>query len=318
MMEEFKEEAFRRLKDKLDFGIIEGGTETGATVKANKEALGDLFFIPRLIHDVEPSLEIEFFGEKLKTPAMIAPLSGIIEAVCGEAYLELANASDKVGCVLWVGYPIKEDIKKIVESTSSPVVQIVKPLGDRSKLLHELLAAEAAGCKAVGIDIDSSAGVKIGSRSLPYGSLAPLSEAELKKLKQELGIPLILKGILSGRDARVAGRTGVEGIVVSNHGGRVLDTCIPSIVALPAVEKFFPGHVFVDGGFRSGGDVLKGLALGADGVLIGRPVIYGLAKKADGVVRLFETLNSELNRCMLLTGVGSVRRVPRAIVKRYR
>jgi isopentenyl diphosphate isomerase/L-lactate dehydrogenase-like FMN-dependent dehydrogenase len=301
----------------INWNVIESGTKTGTTVKANQQALRELFFIPRLIHDiVEPSLESSFFGEKVRTPVMVAPLSGVIETVCVDAYLELARASERVGCTLWVGYPIEEDIKNIVTSTSSPVVQIIKPLKDRGKLTEKLKEAEKSGCRAVGIDIDSAAGIKIGEKTLPYEATAPLSMEDVMEIQEEIEIPFILKGVLSAKDARIAQILGVEGIVVSNHGGRILDTCVPPSVMLPEIRSVFEGAVFADGGFRSGDDILKGLALGAQGVLVGRPVIRALVKKAPSVVEMFENFNEELRRAMTLTGVPGVEKVPKDILTR--
>lgn len=314
MLEEIRKEAQELLKDRVNWGVLEGGTESGATVAANEAAFRSIAFVPKLIHAVQPSLECEFFGHKINTPIMIAPLSGLIEFVCKEPYMELAKASEALSCALWIGYPCKVDVKKIVSRTGAPVVRIIKPLQDRKKLLSELLAAEGAGCRAVGIDIDACAGVKIGSTTMSYGGLSPLSEEELRSIKKEISAPFILKGVLSRDDAKIADEIGAEGIVVSNHGGRVLDTCVPPVKMLPIVAEIFGGTVFADSGFRSGGDVLKALALGAQGALAGRAVIYGLAKKSEGVVRVIENMNKELMRCMVLTGTESVRRVSRGIL----
>ncbi len=166
----------------------------------------------------------------------------------------------------------------------------------------------------MGIDIDSAAGIKIGEKALPYEAMAPLSAEEIPRIRDAIDIPFILKGILSPTDARIARRLDVDGIVVSNHGGRVLDTCVPPAVMLPEIRTIFKGAIFVDGGFRSGYDVLKGLALGARGVLVGRPVIRALVAKSPGVIGMFENFNEELKRAMVLTAVTGVGKVPKDIL----
>ena len=137
-------------------------------------------------------------------------------------------------------------------------------------------------------------------------------------LKSQTSLPIILKGILSPDDAVLAIESGVDGIVVSNHGGRTLDTALASLDALPAVATVVAGRVpvLLDGGVRRGTDVLKALALGASAVLVGRPVIFGLAANgAFGVSHVLRLLRDELEVAMALTGCRSVTEIGPHLVR---
>jgi 4-hydroxymandelate oxidase len=131
------------------------------------------------------------------------------------------------------------------------------------------------------------------------------------------GLPVVVKGIVRGDDARKAVEHGAQGIVVSNHGGRQLDTSIPAIEALPEVVDAVGGRaeVYVDGGIRRGTDILKALALGARAVLIGRPVLWGLAVGGEtGVQSVLELLREELDLAMALAGACNVGEITRDLV----
>jgi 4-hydroxymandelate oxidase len=130
-------------------------------------------------------------------------------------------------------------------------------------------------------------------------------------------LPVLVKGILTAEDARLAVEHGVNGVVVSNHGGRQLDGAVASIVALPEVVDAVEGRVEVlmDGGVRRGTDVLKAIALGADAVLIGRPYVHGLAVNgADGVAAVIAILRRELEMAMALMGRASLAALDRAAI----
>jgi 4-hydroxymandelate oxidase len=132
-------------------------------------------------------------------------------------------------------------------------------------------------------------------------------------------LPLVLKGILTAEDARLAAENGVDAVVVSNHGGRQLDGAIPSVEALPEVVEAVGGRleVFLDGGVRRGSDVLKALALGARAVLVGRPAIWGLAVDGErGAERVLELLRAELETAMALAGCRTIAEITPALVRR--
>ena len=131
-------------------------------------------------------------------------------------------------------------------------------------------------------------------------------------------MPILLKGILTAEDARLAVEHGVEGIIVSNHGGRQLDGAIATIEALPEIVEAVAGRceVYMDGGIRRGSDVLKALALGARAVLVGRPILWGLAVDGQaGVERVLKLLHGELEMAMALSGKPTLASIDRSLVK---
>jgi 4-hydroxymandelate oxidase len=176
--------------------------------------------------------------------------------------------------------------------------------------------AEKAGCCAIGVCADDFVGVKVKERLKPLRN-GSLSIEALRELKKTTSLPFVVKGIMTVEDAVAAVGAGADAIVVSNHGGRVLDCCQASIEVLPHVVEAVDGkiEVLIDGGFRRGTDVLKALALGARGVLVGRPICWGLATAgAEGVARVLQMITDELYRAMMLTNVPDASNVPKDCV----
>jgi len=146
----------------------------------------------------------------------------------------------------------------------------------------------------------------------------PLTWDSIAWLRSVTALPILLKGILTAEDARLAVEHGVAGIIVTNHGGRQLDTAIPSIEALPEIVEAVEGRceVYLDGGIRRGTDILKALALGARAVLIGRPVLWGLAVNGtEGVYLVLELLRRELELSMALSGRPTLASIDRSLVR---
>jgi isopentenyl diphosphate isomerase/L-lactate dehydrogenase-like FMN-dependent dehydrogenase len=144
-----------------------------------------------------------------------------------------------------------------------------------------------------------------------------ISWDDLAWIREQAPLPLLVKGVLTGEDARIAVETGADGIVVSNHGGRQLDGVLAGVAALPEVVEAVAGAipVLVDGGVRRGIDVLRALALGASAVMVGRPACWGLAAAGEeGVVDVLRILRDELENAMTLAGVRSVGEVTRDLL----
>jgi isopentenyl diphosphate isomerase/L-lactate dehydrogenase-like FMN-dependent dehydrogenase len=147
--------------------------------------------------------------------------------------------------------------------------------------------------------------------------LVPLTWESLAWLRSLTSLPIVLKGILTAEDALLAVEHGVNGIVVSNHGGRQLDSASASVEVLPEVVEAVAGRceVYLDGGIRRGTDVLKALALGARAVLVGRPILWGLAVKgAEGVSHVLNLLRSELELAMVLAGRPTIASIDSSLV----
>ena len=178
-------------------------------------------------------------------------------------------------------------------------------------MFQKLEAVRKADPVAIAMDIDGAGLPFLQHRTPPAGSK---TVAELREIIEFAQKPFILKGIMTVNGARKAMEAGAAGIVVSNHGGRVLDQCPATAEVLPAIADAVGGRikVFVDGGLRTGLDVFKALALGADGVLIGRPfvtMVYGGG--ADGVQVYVDKLQSELQDAMQMCGVHSLDEIGR-------
>ena len=193
-------------------------------------------------------------------------------------------------------------------------------------VLHEVVAA---GCTGICLTVDTPT---LGARDrmarsgfsypeLPYRTVHPGDNActwdDVTWTRNAVDVPVLLKGILHPDDAELAIEAGAAGIVVSNHGGRNLDTTPPTIEVLPRVIDRVAGRVpvLVDGGIRRGTDVLKALAFGASAVLIGRPYMYGLAVDGSaGVAAVIEILRRELEQAMALTGRASISEIDRSVI----
>ncbi|AGK60656.1 L-lactate dehydrogenase (FMN-dependent)-related alpha-hydroxy acid dehydrogenase [Archaeoglobus sulfaticallidus PM70-1] len=290
----------------VNLSILEGGTERGLTILRNREVLDSIGIKMRVIGDIEPSLSSKFLGRKISMPVMPAPLSGLVKSVDARCFHRIIKESWDAGVVPWIGYPIQDD----VESFEQPFVWIIKPMKDRDKIYQEIERAEKSKALAVGIDIDSAAGIKVGKSVIAYGGMKALSKKELEDIASTTKLPFIVKGVLSEKDYYDASSFS-DAVVISNHGGRVIDSAVSPLEILANVEKVV--ETGVDSGFRYGSDVLKALALNADFVLIGRPVVYALAFE-NGLKEILEVIGEELKRIMVLTGFKEVGEINREAV----
>ena len=288
---------------------VSGGSETGATWKRNMEAYQALGFVSRTIHGVqraEVDLSVELLGTRWALPIAVAPISSAIHDLCEDPFVEMTKGAKKAGTAASVGYPNGSDVHKRMVEAGAPVFRIVKPLRNRDRLVEELKGAEEAGCFAAGIDTDSAAGIKPSGDSDHYGEISrSFSRGELREIRESIRIPFILKGVMSVDDAVAAMEVGADAIVVSSHAGFAIDYGQSPLEVLPGIRKAVGDRlkILVDSGIRRGGDVVKALALGGDGVLIGRLAIWGLLLgKGEGLAWILHLLAEEMKRVMVLTG----------------
>ena len=194
-------------------------------------------------------------------------------------------------------------------------IAIIKPRANE-EIIKRIKIAEEAGAVAVGIDSDGAGLVTMKLFGQPVG---PKSFEDLKILVQSTKLPFIVKGILSVEEAILCADAGVDTIVVSNHGGRVLNETLAPCEVLEDIVKAVGDriNVLADGSVREGVDILKYLALGAKAVLIGRPLIWGsVGGRQEGVKVTLETLKNQLYQSMILTGCNDVNNVsPKTIIK---
>jgi 4-hydroxymandelate oxidase len=314
-LEEIKENAEEKVKQDV-WEWINGGTETEFTLTRNRLALEKILLKLRVLHGLESvNTQVTILGRTVRTPVIVAPFANM-GSVHPEAEIAIAKGAHKAGAMMFLGQVSTSSTKQLVDSINTPVVWIGEPLKDRNTLLTLMKEAEKAGCCAIGVCADDFVGVKVKERLKPLRN-GSLSIEALRELKKTTSLPFVVKGIMTVEDAVAAVGAGADAIVVSNHGGRVLDCCQASIEVLPHVVEAVDGkiEVLIDGGFRRGTDVLKALALGARGVLVGRPICWGLATAdAEGVARVLQMITDELYRAMMLTNVPDASNVPKDCV----
>ena len=192
-------------------------------------------------------------------------------------------------------------------------IPTVKPW-DRDTVFAKLDQAKAAGAKVFAMDIDAAGLPFLKGLQPPAGSK---TTAELREIIEYAGVPFLIKGVMTVAGAQKALEAGAAGIVVSNHGGRVMDGVPATAQVLPAIAQAVGGQmtILVDGGIRSGTDLLKALALGADGVLMARPfvtAVYGGG--GEGVALLVQKLQGELSDAMAMCGIHSLSEINRDLV----
>ena len=300
-----------------------GGTGTGSSFIANVEALTAVKLNLRAVHDAsEPDISFELFGYKLSMPILAAPVAGM-RLNMGDAMAEadfvmaMIGGSGTAASVGMTG----DGPGPVIYSTGIDVIRtnggrgipIIKP-----RLAEEILArvrqAEEAGAWAVGVDVDAAGIIGMVRAGEPVG---PKTVEAWREVIAATSLPFILKGIMTVDDAEASVEAGAAAIVVSNHGGRVLDHTPGTAKVLPDIAKAVRGDIFVlvDGGVRSGVDVLKMLALGANAVLVGRPLaIAAVGSGAEGVTTVLDQYADQLRSAMILTGCASLDEIDESIL----
>ena len=303
-----------------------GGIGTGSSFTENLTALARYQVNLRTIHKVKnPDTSIELFGHKLAMPVLAAPITGMETNLAGGMdEKEYANAILD-GCLEWgtlgmVGdgaSPKKYLIGlEAIKKHGGLGIPIFKPREFNLEIIKRFKAAEDAGALAVGVDIDAAS---FKTMSMKGQAVGPKTIEELQELKSYLKVPFILKGIMNVESALSAIEAGADAIVVSNHGGRVMDHMPGTAEVLPEIANAVAGRIKVlaDGGIREGVDILKMLALGADAVMIGRPIcIAAFGAGQEGVSFYLQEKMKELKKAMILTGCGSVDQIDPSIIFR--
>ncbi|MDR3365191.1 MAG: alpha-hydroxy-acid oxidizing protein [Clostridiales Family XIII bacterium] len=313
MIGKLLEEGAAVLREKhIDFA---GRAETGSAVRMAREYFDSLAIEARVIDSVEASTETAFFGHTFASPIMPAALSGL-GGVWPNGMAEVAKAAAAARVMMWAGIGTDEELAQIAQA-GARTVKIIKPYADHDIIFDKMKQAEKLGALAVGMDTIFGYGGKKGDTLIQPKPLRPKTSADLKAFIGATGLPFIVKGVLSARDAEKAAAAGAAAIVVSGHAGSVLDYAVPPLRVLPDIAKAVGRGIpiLIDGGFTRGTDVFKALALGADGVLVGRALICGLAAGgAEGARKLLEGMNEELRRVMSLTGSPDVKNIDPSVV----
>jgi len=319
--------------------FIMGGAGEQRTLDANIAAYDAIRLLPRVLVDVTVrGSETTVLGQRVSFPILIAP-TAMHRIAHPDGELASARAAGSTGTIMILSLGSSLPVEDVMAAANGQVWFQAYVGRDRGLTTEVIGRAEASGCSALVVTVDAPvvggrmAERRHGFEVLPewfasghtpmYGLTAPgasgasatelwdasLSWGDLIWLRSRTRMPIVLKGLLRADDAARAVAEGVEGIVVSNHGGRQLDSAVPTMHALPAVVDAVGGQsaVLVDGGIRRGGDVFKALALGAEAVLVGRPVMWGLAVNGQmGVEHVLRLLADELDLTMALCGATGV------------
>jgi 4-hydroxymandelate oxidase len=292
-----------------------GGKGTGESFTANVESLRKHKLNMRVLHNAtNPDTSIELLGKKMRIPVFAAPVAGTTLNMGGK-FTEQEYISWVIdGCLKAGIYPMVGDSAldsflitnlEELQKVGGDGVAVIKPWKN-SEVINKIRMAEQAGAYAVGMDIDAAGLITLALHGKPVG---PKSVEDIKEIVQSTKLPFILKGIMTPDEAELAAEAGVAAIVVSNHGGRVLDQTPGVADVLPEIAAKVKGRIKIlaDGGIRNGVDVLKMLALGADAVLIGRPfVTASFGGQSEGVQAYINSIADDLKSAMILTGCNSV------------
>lgn len=273
----------------------------------------------RLMDSGVPSTDFELYGKKFKTPIMTAALShiGTFNPDMPSGMVQYAQGAAMAGAVHWIGMGSDEEFESVV-AAGAPTIRIIKPYAEEEKIYEQIRCAEKNGALAVGMDIDHMFDLK-GEQDVCMGEVMAIkSSADLKRYVDYTSLPFVVKGVLSVHDAVKCAEIGVQGIVVSHHGGR-LNYAVPPLYVLPDIVKAVGDKmpIFVDCGISSGMDAYKALALGATAVSVGVHLIPKIRQGgAQGVSDRIQEMTEEMKGVMAYTGVKSVKEFDASVIHR--
>ncbi len=328
-LHEFIPAARKKLTDdKWDYMV--GGAETETTLKRNRMALDSLAFRPRVLRDVSNvDCSASLFGKKLRMPVMLAPV-GSIQRFDPGGSAAVARAAAAFGVSQMVSSVSEPGLEATAAAATGMKVFQLYVRGDDTWVEDIIDRAMAAGYDAFAFtvdvaiysrrerDISKRAAMRSSADATAQRYQSMLSWPQIKRFRQRCKLPMIIKGIQTAEDAVIACDHGIEGIYVTNHGGRQLDHGRGTVDILQEVVEAVRGRaqIIVDGGFCRGTDIIKGIALGANAVSIGRLYLYGLAAAGQaGVHRVLELLEAEIKIGLGLLGVNSLSELDKSCVQ---
>ena len=321
----------RQNLNRNNWDYLIGGSESETTLARNRMALDALGFRPRVLRDVsDVDCTRELFGKKLRIPVLCAPV-GSLENFEPGGGATVAAATSEFGNGIILSSVSHPGLEKTAEAAADGfrIFQLYVR-GDENWVDDHVRRAVDNGYNAFCLTVDTDSysrrerdiakrherrRVRVGDARIYQ---ARFNWRDIDRIKKLSRIPVIIKGVATAEDARIAVEHGVDCVYVSNHGGRQLDQGVGSIDVLPEVVEAVGGRakVFVDGGISRGTDVVKAITLGADAVVVGRLYVYGLAAAgAPGVVRLFEILEDEIRICLSLLGVNSYAELDKSYIR---
>jgi len=342
-----------RLLPRMVYEYYAGGAGDETTLRDNRAAFARVKLRPRMLVGVaEPSLATTALGQQLPMPVAIAPMA-YQRLAHPDGEIATVRAAGALGVPMTLSTMATASVEEVAGAATAPLWFQLYVWRDRDATRALVARAEAAGVRALVVTVDATrlgtrrrdvdngfalpAGLRLGNLEGLGAAGAPpqvgdgsqlaahfavlndlrLTWRDLEWFRSITRLPIVLKGILTAEDAKLAAEHGADAIVVSNHGGRQLDGVVATLDALPEVADAAGGRieVWMDGGVRSGADVLRALALGARIVLLGRPVLWGLAVGGeDGVAGVLTRLRDEIEEALVLCGCRSPADVTRAHV----
>ncbi len=348
------EEVARKNLPRAHFAYLATGVEADATIRANREGFAKFQIrARRLVDTSRVDASVKLFGTTWPTPIVLAPVSSL-RAFHPDGDIAVARAARARNHLLVLSTLATASVEDVIAARGAPVWFQLYPTADWNITRALVKRAEAAGCPVVAITVDNptSAGRETAARGRRLDSrdcstchstepggfyrrkpmfdgidttkltstlTAHLTWDFVHRLQDITSMKIVLKGIVTAEDATLALSHGVNGLIVSNHGGRGEESARSTIEALPEVIEVIGGKipVLIDSGFRRGTDVFKALALGANAVCVGRPYAWGLAAFGQaGVDRSLEILKAELDITMRSMGTPTVQSITRGFVQR--
>ncbi len=325
------------------YSFLAGGAADELTTRWNREKYRDLRLQQRILRDLSGlDCSTTLLGKKMPMPLLLAPTSGH-KLSHPEGEIATVRGAGEVGVTMVLSSGSTTSIEDVKAAASAPLWFQLYVFKDRTLSRALVDRVQAAGAEALCVTVDSPLD---GPRNRQYhlpaslppgvsyphyvgltepGSIQTLDKVipanllwkDIEWLRSATRVPLLLKGVMNPEDAEMAIKLGADGIIVSNHGGRCLDTQPATIEALPRIVQAVAGRVpvIVDGGIRRGTDIVKALALGASAVQIGRPYVYGLAVGGSaGVARVIKILRQELLMAMSLLGRPTIASIDNSVL----
>ncbi len=335
------EKAAEGSMSKMAYEFVASGAADEFTVKWNREALDKVKIQTNVLNDVTKlDTKISLFGTELAYPILIAP-TAFHKLMHPEGEIATARGAGAASAIYCVSSFTTTPIEEIAKVATQPLWFQLYVVDDRTFVKDLVQKVEAQGCRALCITVDTPVSgsrdrqqkakfklpddlkppymidTAFASKGQALTFKKPLTWKDIEWFKSITKLPVLLKGILNPDDAERAIQSGASGIIVSNHSGRNLDTVPATIEVLPhiaqKVNKRIP--VLMDGGIRRGTDVLKAIALGANAVLVGKPICFGLAcGGSEGVTKVLTILRKEFEFAMALSGRPSIASIDSSLI----
>ncbi|MCY4417457.1 MAG: alpha-hydroxy acid oxidase [Chloroflexi bacterium] len=342
------EQIARERIEKGHYDFIAGGATDEITIRRTRAVYDSIMLRPRMMVDVDQrSLSTTVLGQEISLPVMLDP-AGNHSAAHPDAEIASVKAAGAAGTLMVLSSHASRTLEDVAASASGPIWFQQYFFKDRGLTLEMAARAEEAGYSAICMTLDAKikpkrernirndyvgpespnyAQLDLGTHSWKFAADAPAGPSDIRDVAatwddldwfaSSIQLPVVVKGIMAGEDGRLSAENGAKGVIVSNHGGRYLDTTPATIEVLPEVVNAVNGNaeVYLDGGVRRGTDIFKAVALGARSVLIGRPLFWGLAVDGEaGLEAVLEMLRDELDATMGMTGCADIDSINSAMI----